>query len=68
MNDDAKALRIELAYMRGKLISNEILYDQIAELEKENIALKKDLTKLRSKSNVEKPATENTPVVSGTEG
>jgi ribosomal protein L29 len=68
MNDDAKALRIELAYTRGKLISNEILYDQIAELEKENANLKKELTKLRSKANVEKSATENTAVVSGTEG
>ena len=63
MNDDAKALRIELAYTRGKLISNEILYDQIAELEKENANLKKELTKLRSKANVEKPATENATVV-----
>ena len=59
MNDDAKALRIELAYMRGKVISNEILYDQIAELEKENAALKKELTKLRSKKNVEESPTEN---------
>jgi ribosomal protein L29 len=65
MNDDAKALRIELAYAKAKIISNEILYDQIAELEKENANLKKELTKLRSKANVEKPATENAGMVQG---
>ena len=63
MNDDAKALRIELAYARGKIISNEILYDQIAELEKENSNLKKELTKLRSKKNVEESSAENAAVV-----
>jgi len=59
MNDDAKALRIELAYMRGKIISNEILYDQIAELEQENTRLKAELAKLRSKKHVEEPTAEN---------
>lgn len=59
MNEDAKALRIELAYMRGKLISNEILYDQIAELEQEISRLKVELAKLRSKKNVEESPTEN---------
>lgn len=59
MNEDAKALRIELAYMRGKLISNEILYDQIAELEQEISRLKVELAKLRSKKNVEESTAEN---------
>jgi len=59
MNDDAKALRVELAYTRGKLISNEILYDQIAELEKEISRLKVELAKTRSKKNVEEPTAEN---------
>lgn len=63
MNDDAKALRIELAYMRGKVISNEILYDQIAELEQEISRLKVELAKSRSKKNVEESPTENAAVV-----
>ena len=65
MNDDAKALRVELAYMRGKLISNEILNDEIEELKRENSALKVELAKLRSKKNVEQSATENTGMVQG---
>lgn len=58
MNDDAKALRVELAHMRGRLISNEILYDQIAELEKEISRLKVELAKTKGKKN-EEPTTEN---------
>ncbi len=65
MDNDAKALRIELAYMRGKLISNEILYDQIAELEQENSRLKVELAKLKGKKNVEQSATENAGMVQG---
>jgi uncharacterized small protein (DUF1192 family) len=58
MNDDAKALRVELAYARAKIISNEILYDQIAILEQENSRLKVELAKMKGKKNVEKPATD----------
>ena len=65
MNNDAKALRIELAYAKSKLISNEILHDKITELEQENAALKKEITKLRSNANAKSKPTTDTGVVSG---
>lgn len=59
MNNDAKALRVELAHMRGRLISNEILQDRIAELEKENASLKEAKKKLERQLKELTNGTEN---------